>query len=581
MNIVLRLYHIFNFFRWHEIVSYIESDIPVELSDEKLKKAVETKEIQLGDEIDSKRKKKVKFEVGSQMEAFYPAGLLWQSMRKQGRVYCSGQEFNGPDGIVYPHALVTVTYKIMYMVRQDFVSNTHVPMTYDDGSCSLPKEKSSTFCHNKFTGIHHYVLRDVSKTSTICGEKNMVPTRKSILVGEQLTKEKISYFISHKEKLLFKIEETIDMCNCNFVYKTNYNGLYLLDNNRCSTLPVIIVPPPGSINLEHQENIKLDYLDFKSDNTSRFLYKHNSQKIEYLSSKLIQRIIEIYNQFPNNKLIRIHSDFFGQIRGEILSVMKCDKKKLKVLKERTRCTEELEVLDDKGETYFLTPGSRLITQEFQICDCESEPFGNIFICQNYKNAPVNIIQNLRLSVSYENISQLHEIDPPGENKLELENQLLRSSFSDSGIWDPEYIKARNSYMMRGPRYKAIISGIRGTLVPDSSDWKEAVDKSFNFLDYLDYDELISLLFVNSGLKWFMDILTYIATLKFLLIDLLYNIFWKLLIGNKYRKLATIRRNMRLLKDERADEWLSAVTMPQRRRQANFYFCNENPRTTEF
>ena len=83
------------------------------------------------------------------------------------------------------------------------------------------------------------------------------------------------------------------------------------------------------------------------------------------------------------------------------------------------------------------------------------------------------------------------------------------------------------------------------------------------------------------LKWFMDILTYIATLKFLLIDLLYNIFWKLLIGNKYRKLATIRRNMRLLKDERADEWLSAVTMPQRRRQANFYFCNENPRTTEF
>ena len=136
-------------------------------------------------------------------------------------------------------------------------------------------------------------------------------------------------------------------------------------------------------------------------------------------------------------------------------------------------------------------------------------------------------------------------------------------------------------MMRGPRYKAIISGIRGTLVPDSSDWKEAVDKGFNFLDYLDYDELINLLFVNSGLKLFMDILTYFATLKFLLVDLMFNIFWKLCIGNKFRKLALIRRNVRLLKDDRADEWLSAVTtMPQRRRRAqNFYFCDEN--RTEF
>ena len=62
----------------------------------------------------------------------YPAGTLWQSLSREGRVHCLGREFTGPDGITYPNALVTATYKIMYMVRQDFVSNTHVRMTYDD-----------------------------------------------------------------------------------------------------------------------------------------------------------------------------------------------------------------------------------------------------------------------------------------------------------------------------------------------------------------------------------------------------------------------------------------------------------------
>lgn len=215
--------------------------------------------------------------------------------------------------------------------------------------------------------------------------------------------------------------------------------------------------------------------------------------------------------------------------------------------------------------YFLTPGSRLLTKEFQILQS------------------TYLIQNKHLALSYENMSQLHQIDPPGNNRIELENQLLRSSFSDSGIWDPEYVKARNSYMMRGPRYKAIISGIRGTLIPDSSDWQEAADQHLNFLDYLDYDKMVNLLFVNSGLKWFMDILTYMATLKFLLIDLIYNIFWKLLMANKYRKFV-INRNMNW-NDHRADDWVSAVTaMPQRsgRRRTNFHFYDENVnRTTAF
>ena len=101
------------------------------------------------------------------------------------------------------------------------------------------------------------------------------------------------------------------------------------------------------------------------------------------------------------------------------------------------------------------------------------------------------------------------------------------------------------------------------------------------MDYLDYDEMVNLLFVNSGLKWFMDILTYMATLKFLLIDLIYNIFWKLLMANKYRKFMINRRN--LWNDPRADDWVSAVTaMPQRRRRTNFYFYDENVnKTTAF
>ena len=127
---------------------------------------------------------------------------------------------------------------------------------------------------------------------------------------------------------------------------------------------------------------QLDYLDFKSENTSRFLFNHNSDRIKRLQTNFLTRTIEIFNEFPNSKLLRIEDNYFGQIRGEIVSIMKCERKEMKVVKQRGRCTEELEVMNFDGEIMFLSPGTRLLTREFTICDCEQEAFGNIFIGQN-------------------------------------------------------------------------------------------------------------------------------------------------------------------------------------------------------
>ena len=173
-------------------------------------------------------------------------------------------------------------------------------------------------------------------------------------------------------------------------------------------------------------------------------------------------------------------------------------------------------------------------------------------------------------MSYEKYSTINEIDPL-DHSITLKNQLAAiSSFVGSGIWDPEYVRARNAYMLRGKRYKAIVAGIRATIIPDSSSWADAPDSRINFLDYLDYDELINLLFVNSGLKLFLDMLTYIATLKFACVDLFYNIFWRLYIKEKAKKVL-FHRDKVIIQRTAVDDWKTSLT---RRRRSNFYVYDE-------
>ena len=79
----------------------------------------------------------------------------------------------------------------------------------------------------------------------------------------------------------------------------------------------------------------------------------------------------------------------------------------------------------------------------------------------------------------------------------------------------------------------------------------------------------------------MDILTYLATLKFLLIDLLYTIFWKLFLADKYKRL---RKKVNIVKKgDPVDEWISAMTTMQRqkRRKTNFYVFNEENQVSSF
>ena len=74
----------------------------------------------------------VSFAVGSQLYKFDKIGMKWQAPYKENRVHCTGEKFTGPDGLTYPSAVVSATYKVQYLIRVGFVSNTHISMEYDD-----------------------------------------------------------------------------------------------------------------------------------------------------------------------------------------------------------------------------------------------------------------------------------------------------------------------------------------------------------------------------------------------------------------------------------------------------------------
>ena len=86
-------------------------------------------------------------------------------------------------------------------------------------------------------------------------------------------------FISHDEKILLKMKKETDLCHCKHNWETNYSGLFVRLENDCYTLPTAKFPP-SSVNIENNQNIKLDYLSFTQDNYTRTLYDSLNDGIE-------------------------------------------------------------------------------------------------------------------------------------------------------------------------------------------------------------------------------------------------------------------------------------------------------------
>ena len=73
---------------------------------------------------------------------------------------------------------------------------------------------------------------------------------------------------SHDDKLVLKMTKKDNRCNCDSTFKTNYPSVFVRDLSKCIEIESEQLPP-SAVDMEYQTNMKLDYLKFVSDNTSR------------------------------------------------------------------------------------------------------------------------------------------------------------------------------------------------------------------------------------------------------------------------------------------------------------------------
>ena len=84
------------------------------------------------------------------------------------------------------------------------------------------------------------------------------------------------------------------------------------------------------MNMEMHQNIKLDYLNFRGENISRFFHRVASKNDEILEKKMVANILQLQHEIGDNRVIPLAQAEFGILRGEVLSTMTCEEKQYKV-----------------------------------------------------------------------------------------------------------------------------------------------------------------------------------------------------------------------------------------------------------
>ena len=131
----------------------------------------------------------------------------------------------------------------------------------------------------------NYFIRRIQDERKDCP---YLPTRQSSVSGFILSQNDLKkVFISHSEKILLKLKKETNLCQCKHNWATNYNGLYIRLESDCYTLPTAKFPP-ASVNIESNQNIKLDYISFTQDNHTRTLYESLNYGIERTLSHTIK-----------------------------------------------------------------------------------------------------------------------------------------------------------------------------------------------------------------------------------------------------------------------------------------------------
>ena len=416
------------------------------------------------------------------------------------------------------------------MEKLSYTKNTQVIMDFDDGSCHIEEHEVTKVCFNPFTAINYFIIKETKGVSDTCP---YLPTRLRITRGKFLTSQNgLLVFLSDQDKCVFQLLEKFEICGCMESWRTNYESIYLRKTGPCSILTPSYLPP-SAINAEHSINLKMDYVMFKIENTSRVFYKNLYKDISETQFRNFRHFIQLARKMKGSSLFEIQKPIFARLalpymnyfcfylfifrlRGEIISLIRCEARNFTVIETVQFCTRELAV-SQNNKTVYMQYGSRVVQPYFQRVDCEEDGLGDVIQAQKDDGGSVYIMQQQKVIEFQQKVNFIEDEPLLTKAPIDLESQLKFTSFNESGIYDPSFIKAKNGWLLRGQQYAAMEHGIT-TSFAKINDWEKTAKNGINFFDFIEESALINFLYGDwlwRGMMEFLRILSYISGLHLL------------------------------------------------------------------
>ena len=248
------------------------------------------------------------------------------------------------------------------------------------------------------------------------------------------------------------------------------------------------------MNVEKNENIKLDYVSFQNKNNTRSIHSILSDEIDEVSGIQIQNFFDVAIRQKQLKLFEIKRPHYGVLRGEVVSVLKCQKETYEVAEKTEMCTEELQVITPSGITKYVNDRTNILKNEFNIKQCDANELGNVYRVYDDRSRVEYITQEEHISVFSHKIKNIEEYERYiYSNNHEFESILSYDSFANSGIYDQAYLNARNKLIFSGEQYVSGVTGLTGSFTNNNENWKEVASQDIDFTDYINPKKLYDMI----------------------------------------------------------------------------------------
>ena len=249
---------------YHEILLDINIREPILLNSDQIQDIVLRNRLQVGQEWGFNKGRVMDIHLGHQTLQLLGVGNINYGYYSDGKPLCKGGVYTLKSGHTVPKALVWAVYQVRYLKKTTHLLNTKVLSTGFNQDCHLEHGQKQVLCYDSISGVNFFIKRNEASNQ----ECNLVPTRKSIVEGKTLIDKERKMFISDEAKILLTLKENTDCCGCESCFDTNIPGLKLLDSQKCTILGLVNGIPAVEVNLEYNNNVRLDYLRFKTENST-------------------------------------------------------------------------------------------------------------------------------------------------------------------------------------------------------------------------------------------------------------------------------------------------------------------------